>query len=335
MDISLILGIVAVTLLLVILFKVWGLVNQSLPREKLEKLDRLDTFATLLTDLQRVVSNLQAQLGGDSALQADLKKALQGLMVTTAEMNQLKGERQSDLRELRERLESLRGQVERVSSTLTGRKSGLAGENILREALRHFPPEWVRSPYYDVEFGVVLYDHRVIPIDSKFAATELLERLGQLESDGDKNNCADEIERRVLNRAREVAKYIDPTATTSFAICAVPDSIYTLLRRAHIQSYKDYKVIIIGYSLAVPYLLSLYDLHLKSIGQFDEARLEAFLSSVAQNVGIIRENLENRVKEADVRLNNAYRDCVQAVSSIEGALVALKSSRVQSLVEAK
>jgi len=234
------------------------------------------------------------------------------------------------LREFTRRLDEVKLQMQSVQTTLTGRKAGAAGENILREALRAFPVEWIRSPYYDVEFGVVLCDRRVIPIDSKFAATELLERFGQLQDEGEKTALANEIERRVLSRAREVSKYIDPSTTTTFAICAIPDSVYTLLRRAHLESYREYRVILLGYSMAVPYLLSMYDLTLKYIGQLDASRLEAFLASIEQSVKILKDNLENRVKEADTRLSNAYRDCIQAVGTIEGALAALKSSRVIS-----
>jgi hypothetical protein len=115
------------------------------------------------------------------------------------------------------------------------------------------------------------------------------------------------------------------------AICAVPDSIYSMLRRAHIQSYTDHRVIIMPYSMTVPYLLSLYDVHLKYIGQVDEARLESFISAIEQAVKALKDALENKVRDANTRLGNAYRDCVAAVGTIEGSLAALRSSRVQSM----
>ncbi|GEM_PF-1978687 len=332
-------GIAALGLLMAILWSLWRLVRSPLPlemqqaleRKEQERMVRLEGFTTSISELQRTVTALQSQLGGDSAFQSDLKRALRGLEDASAELSRLKGEREADLRTFTSQLGDLKGKLESIHTTLTGRRSGLAGENILREALRFFPAEWIRSPYYDVEFGVVLFDRRIIPIDSKFTATELLEKLGELEDDGEKSSLADEIERRVLSRAREVSKYINPTATTTFAICAVPNSIHDLLKRAHIQSYREHRVMIMSYSMAVPFLLLMYDQSLKSMGQLDETRLEAFFASVEQSVRILQDNLENRVKEANTRLGNAYRDCVDAVSKIEGALVALKSSRVQSL----
>ncbi len=319
--------------LLVLLFKVWNLVNQSLPGDKLGKLDRLDTVSDAVEKLSGAVSSLQAQLGRDSAFQSDLQRVLAGVQTASIELAQLKGERESDLREWTRQLSEVRGALDTVSTTLVGRRSGAAGENILREALRAFPVEWIRSPYYDVEFGFLLFDRRVLPLDSKFSATELLEQMERLEEAGQKAALSKEIERRILVRAKEVAKYIDPHATTTFAICAVPDSVYPMLKEAHIRSYQEYKVIIISYSLTVPFLLALYDMSLKSLGRLDERRLEAFLVSVEQSVKVLKDNLENKVKEANTRLSNAYRDCTQAVGTIEGALAALKSSQIPSPME--
>jgi hypothetical protein len=184
-----------------------------------------------------------------------------------------------------------------------------------------------------VEFGLVLFDGRIIPIDSKFAAIELLERYGQVDGDAERISLTQQIEQSILRRAKEVSKYIDPHATISVAICAIPDSAHTLLRRSHIQAYTDYRVILMPYSMTVPYLLSLYDLHLKSMGRLDETRLAAFICAVEQAVKALKDTLENKIKEANTRLSNAYRDCVQAVGAIEGSLAALRSTKVHSAQE--
>jgi hypothetical protein len=115
------------------------------------------------------------------------------------------------------------------------------------------------------------------------------------------------------------------------AVCAVPDSAYGLLRKAHYTSYKEYRVVLMPYSMTVPYLLSLYDLHLSNIGQIDEAHLESFVSSVEQAVKTLNNALENKVKDAATRVSNAYAECVQAIGTIEGALAKLKSSRMEAL----
>ncbi|MBI1953174.1 MAG: DNA recombination protein RmuC [Candidatus Omnitrophica bacterium] len=326
-------AVVVLGLLLALLFKTWNLVSGPLPAEKLEKLNQLDALTQTLAQLSAAVNNLQAQWGRDSALQSDLGKLLKQVGETSRDLATLKGERQKDLEASQKKLHEISDRLGSVQSTLTGRKSGQAGENILREVLRVFPPEWIQSPYRDVEFGLVLFDRRVVPVDSKFTGIELLDQLGQSQNENEKAALAKEIERRILERAREVSKYLDPSSTTSVAVCAVPDSAYGLLRKAHYSSYKEYRVVLMPYSMTVPYLLSLYDLHLSNVGQIDEVRLEAFVASVEQAVKTLNEVMENKVKDAGTRVSNAYRECVQAIGVIEGALANLKSSRVQTLTQ--
>ena len=182
----------------------------------------------------------------------------------------------------------------------------------------------------DVEFGLVLYDRRVIPIDSKFAATEWLEQLEQA-PESEKPRHLKMIEDRVLRRASEIAKYLDPTVTTPFAICAVPDSVHRVLRGAHTRAYQEYNILVMAYSTAIPVLLAIYQMHLKSIGQLDEARVEACLKAIETQVVAIRKNLENRVKDAQVQLGNAYQECMQALGAIEGSIASTKASRLEAV----
>lgn len=334
MSLPVIFGAVVLAMLAVILWNVWRMVRSPLPldmqkqmEEKEERKHQWDVLALSLKGIQDRVEVLQTQLGRDSAFQQNLGEVLQAIDKSGKELARLQGERETDLKEFRDQMKGVDQKLGSVYSTLTGRKSGGAGENILREALRAFPPDWVRAPYKDVEFGLVMPDRLVMPIDSKFAAMELLERLGVTEDENEKVDLAEQIERQVLRRAREVAKYIDPHSTTTLAVCAVPDSAYFVLRRAQFQAYQEYKVLITPYSMAVPFLLSMVEARLKYVGQLDEARLDAFVGSIEQAVKALKDTLENKFKEANTRLGNTYRDFVQSVSTIEGALAALKSSR--------
>ena len=340
MSLPILFGAVVLVMLAAILWNIWKLVNSPLPldkqREANEKEERERQWSTLGQSLKEVEDRLvalQSQVGRDSAFQQNLGEVLGAVKHSTQELARLRGEREADLKEFREQMKGVGKTLGSVYSTLTGRKSGGAGENILREALRAFPPDWVRAPYYDVEFGLVMPDRLVMPIDSKFAALELLERLGVSEDEREKAELADQIERQVLRRAREVAKYIDPHATTTLAVCAVPDAAYVVLRRAQFQAYQDYKVLITPYSMAVPFLLSMVDARLKYVGQLDEARLDAFVGSIEQAVKALKDTLENKFKDANTRLGNAYRDCVQSVSTMEGALAALKAGRTTTVEE--
>jgi len=290
-----------------------------------------------LRQVPQRVADLLAQLGRESAFQQNLRQALVDARMAVAELQRLKGERQADLQAFSSKLATVEGELRKVSGVLAGRGSGGAGENILREALRLFPHEWVRSPFQiggkDVEFGLVLFDKRVVPIDSKFAATELLEQLERLGDDGEKGRLLRQIEDRVLRQAAEIGKYLDPSITTPFAICAVPDSVYRVLRGAHTRAYQDYRVIVMSYSTTIPVLLALYQLHLKYLGNLDEARLDACLSAIEAHVGMIRRNMENRVKDAQVQLGNAYQECLQAVGAIEGSVASLKAGRLTPVAD--
>ncbi len=288
-----------------------------------------------LRQLPQRLLELMAQIGRDSAFQQNLQQVLSDARSATAELQRLKGERQADLQNFTTQLTKLDAELRKVTGVLAGRGSGGAGENIVREALQLFPQEWVRTHVQiggnDVEFGLVLFDKRVVPIDSKFAATELLEQLEVAPNESDKQRLARQIEDRVLKRASEVGKYIDPSVTTPFAICAVPDSVYRALRLAHTRAFQDYKVMVMSYSTTIPVLLALYDLHLKYVGSIDEARLEACLSAIETQVGVIRKNLENRIKDAQVQLGNAYQESLQAVGAIEGSVASIKSSRMDTV----
>ncbi len=290
-----------------------------------------------LDDLRQLLVNLQAQIGRDSGLQQTIQQSLGHAQTAVEELHRLKIERQSDRQVSDAKLATLEMELRKVSGVLAGRNSGGAGENILREALRLFPSEWVRSPFQvggnDVEFGLVLFNKQVIPIDSKFAATELLEAMARPGDDGEKVRALKQIEDRVLKRAAEVGKYLDPSTTTPFAICAVPDSVYQVLRSAHLRAWQDYRVMVMSYSTTIPVLLALFHLHQKYAGTVDEAQLEACLSAIETQVVVIHKSLENKVKEAETRLGNAYAECSGALGMIEGSLAKVKASRLDAVPE--
>src|SRR3989442_274826 len=70
------------------------------------------------------------------------------------------------------------------------------------------------------------------------------------------------------NRAGEVARYLDPAVTAPLAVAVVPDAAYALLRRAHAEAYRR-GVVVISYSLALPFLLFLYQVVARLGGAVD------------------------------------------------------------------
>ena len=129
-------------------------------------------------------------------------------------------------------LYSIVGVVQRIDRILSGAQSkGSLGEQIVGERLAQLPPEWVaRNIRFPdgriVEFGLRTPDGRLIPIDSKWTATELLDQLGQTADKARRNVLIKDIRREVINRAREVLKYLDEHRTIGFCIAAVPDPVF-------------------------------------------------------------------------------------------------------------
>ena len=88
-----------------------------------------------------------------------------------------------------------------------------------------------------VEFGLVLPDGRRLPIDSKWTALAELEALEAATDPVDRDACARAVEKAVVTRVKEVAQYLDPALTAPVAVAAVPDAVYTVLKRAHADAY--------------------------------------------------------------------------------------------------
>ena len=77
--------------------------------------------------------------------------------------------------------------IRRLEAIIAGTQSkGLAGENILEMVFAKRPAEWqvrnFRVGGRPVEFGLRLLNNLILPIDSKWAATNLLEQFVAAES---------------------------------------------------------------------------------------------------------------------------------------------------------
>src|SRR3989338_1560275 len=75
--------------------------------------------------------------------------------------------------------EASRESIKRLENIIAGTKTkGMAGENVLREIFSSLPPDMIVSGFKvrgkEVEFGMLLSNKKVVPIDSKWVATDLL-----------------------------------------------------------------------------------------------------------------------------------------------------------------
>src|SRR5713226_8506026 len=230
---------------------------------------------------------------------------------------------ESQASEMRDRLAQTQSVVERLGSALVARQSiedearsslkrlesviagsstrGAAGENILEEVLKHLPPEmlqrnvWVGGKV--VELALQLPGGKLLPIDSKWVSSGALEQLAEHGLDAQRRaQLTAQVEREVERRVREVSQYIDPASTSSFALAVIPDAAYDVCRGAIVGAHRRH-VMVVGYAMALPYLLTLYQLHLQFARTVDMEKLKSAL--------IMLQNTYTEGKQVSAKIRSA------------------------------
>jgi len=211
---------------------------------------------------------------------------------------------------------------------LAGSQSkGSAGENIVGMMFSKLPPEWqVRNFSVGnkvVEFGIRLPNGLVLPIDSKWAASGLLEEFVICEDLKERQKIKSQIQSVVLDRAAEIKKYIDPNLTSNFGIAAVPDSVFELCSEI-LPDLIQLNVVLISYSMFQPYLLLVFQTTLKTLKTLDLKKLDAYLLSTEESMKTLQEELEGRFSRALVMLDNSRADMSASLSKLRAGLAGLQ-----------
>ena len=225
--------------------------------------------------------------------------------------------------------EEARASLKRLESIIAGSSSrGAAGERILEEALRHLPPEmlqrnvWVGGKV--VELALRLPGGKLLPMDSKWVSSPALEQLGDPGLDANRRaQLMATVEREVERRVREVSQYIDPGTTTPFALAVIPDAAYDVCRSAIVTAHHRH-VMVVGYAMALPYLLTLYQLHLQFSRTVDMEKLQSALIDIERQVDVLEGILDNKVQRALTMLQNAYQEGGQATGKIRSTAQAVQ-----------
>ena len=241
---------------------------------------------------------------------ANTQSAMEGVRAAMSARNSIEEEARSSLR--------------RLESVIAGSSSrGAAGEHILEEALRHLPPEmlqrnvWVGGKV--VELALRLPGGKVLPMDSKWVSTVALEQLAEPGLDANRRaQLMGQVEREVERRVREVSQYIDPAITTPFALAVIPDAAYDVCRGAIVNAHARH-VMVVGYAMALPYLLTLYQLHLQFARTVDMEKLQSALIDIERQVDVLEGILENKVQRSLTVLQNAYTEGKQASAKIRAS----------------
>ena len=225
--------------------------------------------------------------------------------------------------------EEARASLKRLESVIAGSSSrGAAGEHILEEALRHLPPEMLQRNVWVggrvVELALRLPGGKLLPMDSKWVSSVALEQLAEPGLDANRRaQLMGQVEREVERRVREVSQYIDPAITSPFALAVIPDAAYDVCRGAIVTAHMRH-VMVVGYAMALPYLLTLYQLHLQFARTVDMEKLQSALIDIERQVDVLEGILENRVQRSLTVLQNAYTEGKQASAKIRASTQAVQ-----------
>jgi DNA recombination protein RmuC len=290
-----------------------------------------------------------AGVGAVALLAWNLTRRADGQAVAVAELGRRLDSggltQESQAAELRERLTQTQTVIERLGSALVARQSiedearsslkrlesviagsstrGAAGENILEEVLKHLPPEmlqrnvWVGGKV--VELALQLPGGKLLPIDSKWVSSGALEQLAEPGLDAQRRaQLTAQVEREVERRVREVSQYIDPASTSTFALAVIPDAAYDVCRGAIVGAHRRH-VMVVGYAMALPYLLTLYQLHLQFARTVDMEKLQSALIDVERHLDTLEAILDNKLQRALTMLQNTYSEGKQVSARIRSA----------------
>lgn len=224
-----------------------------------------------------------------------------------------------------------RQSLRRLEAIIAGSSTrGAAGENILEESFSHLPQDmlhrnaWVNGKV--VEFALRLPGGKLLALDSKWTSSQALEQLAAPDLDpARRSQLTGQVEKEVEKRVREVSQYIDPATTAPFAIAAVPDAAFAVCRSAFAEAHRRH-VLVVGYSMALPYLLALHQMHLQFARTVDMENLQACLMEVERQLDALDGVFETRLQRATVMLQNAFGEGKQIAARIRAATQSIQAS---------
>lgn len=334
MDTSILLGILTLAGLLVV-GAIFLVLLRTLPTIQVE-LRGLAERLTTVEQSQSVASRGMGELSAASASGfSELRAVASALTDATAAMRaelaraghdltEIKAHEQAD-KELAARVAE---SVRRLETVIAGTQSkGAAGEHILEQIFANLPPEWQVRNFTvagrPVEFGLRLPTNLVLPIDSKWPATDLLERFAGATSPDEQRRLQREIESCVLAKAREVEKYLDPSVTVSMGVAVVPDAVYDLCPAARAEAFA-LNVAIISYSMFTPYLLLVYQMALSTRQTVDTQKLESYLGTIAKVTRDLQDEIDGRLSRGLTMIANSRDDMRVLAGKLQTSTQALR-----------
>lgn len=306
-------------------------VTQSLNQVQLEMRSVAERITTVEQNQNAAglnLSSLQAGLAGTGSITSGLVETASAISQELAQARHSLTEMQAHAHARQDLEQQIAMSVRRLEGIIAGTHTkGAAGESILEAVLAQLPPDWqvknFRVGNRMVEFGLRLPNGLIVPIDSKWPATGLLEQFINSSDPEEQQKIKSQIESAVLAKAKEVKKYLDPSLTVNFGIAAVPDAVFELCTSVHAQSFLQ-NVAIVSYSMLIPYLLLVFQTVFKASRNIDLEKLESHLKVAEESVRLLQEELEGRFAKAVTMLTNTRSDMSLHVSKISSCLSQLQ-----------
>lgn len=288
----------------------------------------LAVLAVLAVLLRRLVPHAQGSGHTQLAVLSEKVSQLEPVSQTVNDIRLNLAELQAHLMARQDIEHRTAESIRRLEMVIAGTQSkGTAGENILEAVFAKLPAEWQVRGFQvgnkTVEFGLRLPNNLVLPIDSKWPATNLLQQFALTEEIAAQQKLKRQVETKVLEKVKEVRKYLNPNLTTSFGVAVIPDAAFDVCTSVHVEAFRS-NVVVLSYSMFVPYLLLVYQTALESSQTVDLQRLNTYLKSVEEAMEVLQGELQGRFTRAITMLNNSREDMTAQLSSINGSLMGLK-----------
>jgi hypothetical protein len=124
--------------------------------------------------------------------------------------------------------------------------------------------------------------------------------------------------------ATQAGANLDPERTLLLGVAALPDAVYQLCRSAHGGAFRR-GVILVPYSLAVPYVLSMIVLIARFGGALDTSRVRSALAKVDATLGELEESIESHMTRGLTMLSNAVQNQRSGIAECRSQVAALRA----------
>ncbi|MGC8815567.1 MAG: DNA recombination protein RmuC [bacterium] len=283
-----------------------------------------DALASSGTLLREVSENLKI---GQQWLSVELSELQKSVSIAKETILGV-AEQVGILTALKETANRIENNINQLTRILTGRKSGQAGERIVVELLGIVPEDWlernIRLGRGQVEFAVKMPGGYLIPLDSKFVAPELVAQLENETSGKQQQQLLEDAKKKLRGklqeRAQEIGKYLSDPKVLGFGIAAVPDSVYDLCRDAVKTAAQSHRIVVVPYSLLLPFVLSLYlmaqRLGISRLGETDQVIGTAI--TVLEQAKQALENMGQSITTVSNQRKRALEQVEETLKSLRG-----------------